>query len=177
MRWALLAALLALLVPAAASAHVTIAPPFVEDGVPSTITFETPNERPPHATISLTVTAPPGITVDSAQSPAGWRATVKGSTVTWTGGRLTARTTTAFPLKITARVRAGTFGFLAAQRYDDNATVRWKSDLSVLPASGAAAPKQHPWTAVIATIIGVLVIGGSLVAVRALRRRKPLPDR
>ena len=70
----------------------------------------------------------------------------------------------------------GTFGFLAAQGYDDNATVRWKADLSVLPATGAAAPKQHPWTAVIATIIGLLVIGGSLVAVRALRR-KPLQDR
>jgi hypothetical protein len=55
--------------------------------------------------------------------------------------------------------------------------VRWKSDLSVLPASGAAAPKQHPWTAVIATIVGVLVIGGSLFLVRALRRSRPLPDR
>jgi uncharacterized protein YcnI len=166
---------MALLIPAAADAHVTIAPPFVEDGVPSTITFETPNERPPHATISLAVTAPPGITVDSAQSPAGWHAIVKGGTVTWTGGRLTGRTTTAFPLRITARVRAGTFGFLAAQAYDDNATVRWKAALSVLPASGAAAPKQHPWTAVIAAIVGILVIGASIVGLRYLRRR-PLPE-
>ena len=66
--------------------------------------------------------------------------------MTWTGGRLEGRTTTSFPLRITARVRAGTYGFAAAQAYDDNATVRWKADLSVLPASGAAAPKQHPWT-------------------------------
>jgi uncharacterized protein YcnI len=167
---------IALIIPAAAGAHVTIAPPFVEDGVTSTITFQTPNERPPHATTSLTVTAPPGITVESAQSPAGWHATVNGGTVTWSGARLTGRTTTDFPLRITARVRAGTFGFLAAQRYDDNATVRWKAVLSVLPASGAAAPKQHPWTAVIAAIVGVIVIAGSLFAVRAFRR-KPLPDR
>ena len=32
-------------------AHVTIAPPFVQDGIESTIAFQTPNERPPHATV------------------------------------------------------------------------------------------------------------------------------
>ena len=46
---------MALIVPAAAYAHVTIAPPFVEDGVETEITFETPNERPPNETISLSV--------------------------------------------------------------------------------------------------------------------------
>jgi hypothetical protein len=176
-RWALVAGLFALLIPAVAAAHVTIAPPFVDDGVESTISFQTPNERPPHATISLSVRAPPGVSIVSASgAPAGWHATISGSQVTWTGGRLTGRTTTNFPLQITPKVRAGTVSFTAAQRYDDKGTVRWKTDLSVLPASGAAAPKQHPWTAVIAAIVGALVIGGSLVAVRYLRR-KPLPDR
>ena len=51
MRRALAVAAIALVLPAAARAHVTIAPPFVEDGVETEITFETPNERPPHATI------------------------------------------------------------------------------------------------------------------------------
>ena len=64
------------LLPAVAAAHVTIAPPFVQDGLASTIVFETPNERPPHATTALSVTAPPGIAVDGADAPAGWHARV-----------------------------------------------------------------------------------------------------
>ena len=79
---------------------------------------------------------------------------MNGSTVTWTGGRLLDRTTTAFPVRITAKVRAGTYSFAAAQAYNDNATVSWKADLSVLPASGAAAPKQHPWAAIVVVVVG-----------------------
>lgn len=171
MRWIVVPAVLALVMPAIVSAHVTIEPPFVEDGVESTISFATPNERPPHATTTVSVTAPPGIAVVSATAPAGWHAAVKGSTVSWTGGRLEDRATVSFPLRIRARVRAGTYAFEAAQRYDDGATVKWKSALSVLPASGSAAPKQHPWGALGAALAGVVVIAGSLVLVRVLRRR------
>ena len=97
MRKLLVATAVALIVPAAAYAHVTIQPSFVEDGVETEITFETPNERPPNETISLSVKAPPGISIDSASSPPGWNADVRGSTVTWTGGRLVDRTTTVVP--------------------------------------------------------------------------------
>jgi len=170
-RRVLAAATLALIVPAAAGAHVTIAPPFVEDGVETEIVFETPNERPPHATTTLSVTAPPGIAVASATAPPGWSANVNGSTVRWSGGRIENRAAVTFPMHVRAQVRAGTYSFGAIQTYDDRATVEWKAQLSVLPAAGAAAPKQHPWGAVAAALAGVVVIGGSLVLVRALRRR------
>jgi uncharacterized protein YcnI len=163
--------LLALVIPAAASAHVTVAPPFVEDGVETAILFETPNERPPHATTAVSLTAPPGIAVISATAPAGWLATVEGQTATWSGGRLEDRTAVSFPMRIQAHVRAGTYVFAAVQTYDDGATVRWKADLSVLPAAGAAAPKQHPWGAVAAALAGVVVIAVSLLLVHFLRRR------
>jgi hypothetical protein len=91
--------------------------------------------------------------------------------VTWSGGRLEDRSAVSFPLRVRARVRAGTYAFAAAQTYDDGATVKWKSALSVLPASGSAAPKQHPWGALAAALAGVAVIAGSLVLVRVLRRR------
>jgi uncharacterized protein YcnI len=176
MRLALAAVATALLLPAVAAAHVTIAPPFVQDGIASTIVFETPNERPPHATTALSVTAPPGIAVDGADAPSGWHARVNGSTVTWSGGRIEGRTTVRFPLRITARVRAGTNPFAAAQRYDDGATVKWNADLSVLPAAGAAAPQQHPWGALAAAVAGVAVIGGSVFVLRRVRRA-PLQER
>ena len=176
MRRVLLAAVLALLLPVVAHAHVTIAPPFVEDGVKSDIVFETPNERPPHATTTLAVTAPDGIAVVSATAPAGWLAKVEGSTVTWSGGRIEGRTAVTFPMRIVAHVRAGTYRFGAVQTYDDGATVDWKADLAVLPAKGSAAPEQRPWRAVAAAIAGIVVIAASLVGVRLLRRRS-LQDR
>lgn len=161
---------LSLCLPAAASAHVTIAPPFVQDGVPTTIAFQTPNERAPHVTTTLVITAPPGITIENATAPAGWKASVAGSTVTWTGGRLAGRAVLDFPIRITTRVRAGNHAFAATQTYDDGGKVKWNVDLSVLPATGAAAPKQHPWGAVVAAIAGVLVIALSVLGLRRFRR-------
>lgn len=176
MRAALVAAALTLLLPAAASAHVTIEPPFVEDGARTEIVLETPNERPPHATTTLSVAAPDGIAVISATAPAGWLVTVAGSTVTWSGGRIEGRTAITFPMRIVAHVQAGTYRFGAVQTYDDGATVDWKADLAVLPAAGAAAPKQRPWGAVAAAIAAIAVIAASLVGVRLLRRSS-LQDR
>jgi len=170
MRLALAAVVLALLLPAAALAHVTIAPPFVQDGIESTIAFQTPNERPPHATVRLKVTVPPGVAVDSAKAPKGWHAKISGSSVSWTGGKLTGRTTVDFPVTVTAKVRAGTHQFAATQTYDDGATVKWNTGLSVLPATGADTPKQHPWGAVAAGVAGLLVIGGSVWLLRRARR-------
>jgi uncharacterized protein YcnI len=173
---ALAAALTVLAVPGEASGHVTIAPPYVEDGVPATIAFQTPNERAPHATTMLSVTTPPGIAVESATAPAGWKATVAGSTVTWTGGRLEGATVLDFPIRITPRVRAGNHAFAAKQTYDDGGVVRWNVDLSVLPATGAAAPKQHPWGAIVAGVAGLIVIALSVLGLRRLRR-PPLQER
>ena len=168
MRGLVVATAVVLIIPAAASAHVTIQPSFVEDGVETEITFQTPNERPPNETVSLSVKAPPGISIDSASSPPGWNADVSGSSVTWTGGRLVDRTTTAFPVRVTAKVRAGTYSFAATQAYSDNAKVKWNADLIVLPASGAAAPKEHPWVAI---VVGVVVVLSTLVGLYFFRRR------
>ena len=88
MRRALAVVAIALAVPVAAGAHVAISPPFVEDGVETEIGFVTPNERPPHTTVAVRVTAPPGFAVVSTVAPAGWKARVTGSTVTWSGGRV-----------------------------------------------------------------------------------------
>lgn len=169
-------AAIALIIPAGAAAHIIVSPPFVEDGVETEIAFAVPNERPPHATTAVSATAPAGIAVVSATAPAGWNATVSGSTVTWSGGRIEGRATASFPVRTLARVRAGTHTFTSVQTYDDGATVKWKVDLSVLPATGAAAPKQDPWGAVGAALVGIVVIAGSLIGMRLLRRRSTLQD-
>lgn len=166
---------LSLVVPGAAAAHVTIAPPFVEGGVATEISFATPNERPPHATVGLAVTAPPGISIVSASAPKGWVVTIAGATVSWSGGRLQGRSATPFRLRILARARAGTVTFTSVQTYDDDAVVRWQADLSVLPASGAATPAEHPWGAIGAGAVGLIVIAGGLAG--AHLRRRPLQEK
>ena len=165
---------MALLVPAAAYAHVTIQPPFVEDGVETEISFQTPNERPPNETISLSVKAPPGISIDSASSPPGWtrrREGLVGDVDGWPARRshddLVPRP------RSRAKVRAGTYSFAATQKYSDNAEVKWNTALSVLPASGAQAPKEHPWAAI---GVGIVVVLSTLVGLYFLRRRS-LPER
>jgi len=169
-RLALLLLAAALAMPGAAAAHVTIAPPFVEAGSPTEISMTVPNERPPHATVVLEATMPAGISVVSTTAPEGWTATVDGSTVTWSGGRITGRTEVVFPVRIEADVRAGTYGVAARQQYDDGAVVRWTSDLSVLPATGEAAPVERPWPAIVAAAVGIAVIAGSVLILRRLRR-------
>lgn len=172
MKQALLAAAaVTVALPVAAAAHVTVKPPFVEAGVATEIAFETPNERAPSATVELRTTAPPGVEIVSAGAPAGWQATVSGSSVTWRGGRIDGTLVVAFPVRVLARVRAGTYAFTSAQTYSDGGVVRWKVSFTVLPAEGSAAPRQHPWGAVIAGAVGLVVIVASLVAVRLLRRR------
>ncbi len=103
--------LAALVLPACALAHVTIAPPFVNDGIASKISFEAPNERAPHATIELRTSAPPGVRIVSAAAPPGWRVALSGSTVTWSGGRIEGTRTVAFPLRVLAK-RPGRHVFL-----------------------------------------------------------------
>ncbi len=156
--------------PFAAGAHVTISPPFVEDGVETDVSLTVPNERPPHATVAVAVDVPAGISIVSAAgAPGGWNAVVDGSTVTWSGGRIEARDELLLPVRLLAKTRAGTTSLVSRQTYDDGASVRWTADLNVLPASGAAAPGERPWAAIVAAIVGVVVIAGSLLAVRLLR--------
>jgi hypothetical protein len=171
-----LAALAGLVLAPAVQAHVTVAPPFVDADRGTRIAFETPNERPPHATVSLEIKAPPGVELDSATPPAGWKLELTHDRARWTGGRIDGQRTVSFPLVVTARTRAGTESFRAIQGYDDGASVRWDASLAVLPAAGAEAPSQHLDRALAAGAVGLVVIATSFLALRLLRRR-PLQER
>ena len=170
MRRPLAAAVTVVLVLApSAAAHITISPPFVEDGTEAVISFSVPNERASHATVAVAVSVPTGISIIAATAPSGWSTVVDGSTVTWSGGRIESADTVVLPLRVLARIRAGTVFFSTRQTYDDGASVRWNADLSVLPATGAGAPNERPWAAILAGLVGIMVIAGTLLAVRLLR--------
>ncbi len=151
---------------------MTISPTYVEADTASTITIETPNERPPHATVSLVSDAPPGVSFSAADPPPGWTLEVDTTRAEWSGGRIEGTRTVGFPIRVLARTRAGNQTFRAAQRYDDGEEVRWPATLSVLPAEGADAPSQHLGRALAAAAAGILVLGLSLLVLRLLRRPK-----
>ena len=67
---------------------------------------------------------------------------------------------------MTARTRAGTVTFQAIQGYDDGESVRWDANLTVLPASGTAAPSQRFDRALAAGAVGLVVIAGSFLVLR-----------
>ena len=96
--------------------------------------------------------------------------------VRWSGGRIEGRRTVGFPIHVLARTRAGNQTFRAVQRYDDGQEVRWPATLSVLPAEGDTAPSQHLGRALAAGAAGLVVLVGSFLALRLLRRR-PLQER
>jgi uncharacterized protein YcnI len=171
----LLGAALALSLAPIAAAHVTVSPPFVDDGVPSVVVFQTPNERPPHATTSLRLEAPVGIDLAISDPPPGWQLSVSEGVATWTGGRIENSSVVAFPLQVTAHANAGLQTFEAVQGYDDGESVRWKTTLTVLPATGDEAPSQHVERAVVAGAVGLGVIALSLLVVWRMRRR-PLQE-
>ncbi len=171
----LLAGALALSIAPLAAAHVTVSPPFVDDGVASVVVFQTPNERPPHATTSLRLEAPAGIDLAISDPPPGWQLNVSEGVATWTGGRIENSSVVAFPLQVTAHTNAGLQTFEAVQGYDDGESVRWRTTLTVLPATGDEAPSQHVERAAVAGAVGLGVIAVSLLVLWRTRRR-PLQE-
>ena len=161
-----------------ASAHVTVAPPYLGADTKTRVEFQTPNERPPHATVSLVIDAPPGFVFAAADPPKGWQLQLEqsGTRARWTGGKITGQEVVAFPVLVTAGSRAGLASFRAEQLYDDVETVQWKAEVTVLPATGAEAPSQHLDRALAAGAVGLVVIAASFLALRLVRRR-PLQER
>jgi hypothetical protein len=91
--------------------------------------------------------------------------------VSWSGGRITGESSVSFAVTLRGIGPAGAVTLDARQGYEDGATVPWRASLTVLPATGSGAPREHPGRAILAAVVGVAVVAGSLLAVHRLRRR------
>jgi len=158
----------ALILPAAALAHVNVLPAFLEGGQQTTLLFTAPNERPPHAVIELSVTVPEGVDLTRLAPPPGWSLTISGTQAVWSGGRTLPRTIGVFRLAATTDDEPTAVDLHASQRYDDGGVVRWTIPFTILPAPNP--PKQHLLPALLVGIAGLFVIAGGLAFAR-LRRR------
>jgi uncharacterized protein YcnI len=164
----IVAALVALL-PAPASGHVELQPPFVAANEPAVIVFVSPNERERPMT-GLELALPHGVDVLEVEAPAGWQGTRTDALVRWTGGRLPPRATATFSVRLRVTRPPGSVVFPARQRFTDGEVVVWRPQLTILPGSGSDAPDQFLDRALAVAVVGLALIAASLVVVRRLRR-------
>src|SRR5437867_1750263 len=91
------AALAALAIPAAASAHAVVSPVVVEAKQLQFFTLSVPTEKENATTTSIELTPPSGFTIDSFQPSPGWKRDVQSTgsgeeaavtKVTWSGGKV-----------------------------------------------------------------------------------------
>jgi uncharacterized protein YcnI len=163
------AAVAALAFAQAAFGHVTVDPAFLALGEEATLRFDAPNERDRLMT-ALELVTPEGLVLVSAQAPPGWQADVTGDRVEWTGNTLAPDATARFAARFRATGSPGSVSILATQRFEDGASVRWRPTLTLVPGV-SDSPDQHLGRAVLAAVVGLAVIAGSLLLVHRARRR------
>jgi uncharacterized protein YcnI len=156
------AAIMALALPGAAAAHVTVQPgtapakAFVVENV------RVPTEESNASTIKVAVQFPPGFAEVSYQPVPGWKVNVKKtklatpvktdegdtiteqvSEITWSGGKIAPGQFQDFPVSLQMPDKAGsTLTFKAVQTYDNGKVVRW-----IGPPSGEDPAPQVKLTA------------------------------
>jgi hypothetical protein len=173
-------AALALLAPSAAGAHGSIAPTAAPAGASQrfVVTVLPTIAGGPQMT-GLTITAPMGVTIESAEANQPlWSASVSGSTITWQGGPLEG-VGEEFAFLARTPDAEGTYDFVGQERYGEVVGPQFALAVTV---TGLAATPLAPetdgddglaWLAVALAATALLLALGAVVAVAALWRRLP----
>ena len=187
--------LLGLVVVPVAAAHVEPSPEKVPAGSVSKITLSAEGEESVPA-VKLTVQMPTGVTDVVAHPTPGWKQSVKGRIVTWSGGKIPHGADGKFAFSAKMPDSPGrVLVFPALVTYQDGKIVRWigaeTSDtpaprVTLTAASGQANPPPPTATTPTTTstegdgsssntwiwILIVAAIGGATAAILVVRRRK-----
>jgi uncharacterized protein YcnI len=177
---ALVVAVLALLMPALASAHATVSPAVSLAGKLQLYSLAVPTEKSGLTTKTVVMTVPSGFGIDSfVPPPAGWSQSLQQSgsgdsamitKVTWTGGRTPTGEDSLFQFLAQA-ASSRTYTFIVQQTYSDGSIVNWSGpESSASPAptievkdslSGGGGVSV---LSIVALIVGVLGLVAGLVA-------------
>jgi uncharacterized protein YcnI len=163
------AIVLAVIVPAAASAHARISPAVSLSGKLQLYSLAVPTEKSGLTTNTIVMTVPAGFGIDSfVPPPPGWRMSVQqtGSgdnavvtKVTWTGGRTPTGEDSLFQF-LAQPASAQTYTFQVQQTYSDGSIVDWAGpESSAAPAPTIEAADSLGGGGVSALTIVALVVG------------------
>lgn len=186
---ATVAAVAALLMASAASAHARISPPVSVAGKLQLYSLAVPTEKAGLATTKIVLTVPPGFGIDSfVPPPPGWKQQVHQTgagdsavvtRVTWTGGHTPTGEDSLFEfLAQPAAARTYTFG--VQQTYSDGSIVNWagpESSQAPAPAIDAKSSLGGGGVStltIIALVVGALglLTGGVALVGRGSRERE-----
>jgi uncharacterized protein YcnI len=130
---AALAAVAALTITAAASAHAKVSPAVAAAKDSEVFTLAVPTEKAGATTTAIEFTPPSGFGIDSFFPSPGWKrsAVTKGSgedavieKVKWTGGAVPTDEDAAFSF-LASPAKTGTYTFAVKQTYSDGTVVNW----------------------------------------------------
>jgi uncharacterized protein YcnI len=184
----LAAALAALAVTAAASAHAHVSPPVALAGETQVFTLFAPTEKTDASTTPVELTPGPGFSIGSLIPTPGWKIDVQQSgegenaviqKVTWSGGSVPAGQAAA--VQFTGRTDgSGTYSFDVRQTYSDGSVVDWSGpESSETPAPTIEAQSSlggggTSWAAWVAIALGALALVVGAVALAAGRGGRAL---
>jgi hypothetical protein len=134
--------------------------------------FEAPNEREDEPMTGLVLRLPTGLRAEPAGQPRtiGWELEATGGQAVWSAGSLPPGATQVFELAVSASGEPGGVLISADQLYPSGAKVSWAPGFTILPAAGDS-PSQRPGRALVAGIVGIVIVAASLVVAHRLRRR------
>jgi uncharacterized protein YcnI len=152
-------AVVALVAPAPASAHLTPEPSFVAAGSEQQLVLTVHNDRDATMT-GFRLTVPEGFRILAAGGEEGWSEAVAGARATWTGGALEPLEPVVFEVDVAvAALEPGTVELRGDQLYADGESVTWPVPLTVVPAGETTTVGF----AITRTGIAILAVLGALV--------------
>jgi uncharacterized protein YcnI len=176
LRAALLAAVVALVLPSAAAAHVQLSPNRVEPNAFTLFTVLSPNESVQPLT-GLQLVIPEGLQVDSVADTPGFTTKIvddqqhRIAGLSWQGGRVGSARLALFHFSGIAG-NDGVLQLTGIQRFADGSTQVWHSPtVTVAAAEGSSQRDSLTLGLAVAALVIALLVGGALAFVLARRRR------
>jgi uncharacterized protein YcnI len=166
---ALLAALIALGLPAAAAAHVELSPDRITPGSFTLFTVLSPNERAQPLT-GLQLTIPDSLLVDSVADTPGFTTKIaedeqhRIAGLSWQGGAVAAGHLALFRFSATPRT-TGLLRLTGIQHFADGSTQLWHSPQVDVAGAGSKRDSLTLGLAVAAIALALLLGGGALALV------------
>ncbi len=177
-----LAAAVALVAAATASAHARISPPVSLSNTLQLYSLAVPTEKnPPLTTTKIVLTVPKGFSIDSFVPNPGWKRVLQqtGSgdsaviqKVTWTGGNIPSEEDSLFQF-LGQPAKNGTYTFTVQQTYSDGSIVNWADPETgadpapTIQAKSSLGGGGTPLLTIVALVVGalgVLIAGIALLA-------------